>query len=133
MATGQRSFVDKRRGDTVINVIIGAVVAVVLSSFMPLLAQVIGGAIAGYLQQESRSQGAKVGAIANVLASIPAILLVLLFVPFLGVFFLGGDLALGAFFSGVGLIVIAAGILFAIASAAVVGALGGYLGVVMNE
>jgi len=133
MATRQRSFVDKRRGDTVLNVIIGAVIAVVLSSFVPLLAQVIGGAVSGYLQQEGRMQGAKVGAIANLIASLPAILLFLLIVPFLGVFFLGGDLAVGTLFSGLGLVVIVAGILFTAVSAAVVGALGGLLGAVMNE
>lgn len=133
MATQQTTFVDRRRGDTLVNILIGALVAFLLSSFVPLLAQILGGGVAGYLQQEGRTQGAKVGAIANLLSSIPGIAMLLLFVPFVFLFFLGGDLAMGALLSGLGLVVILGIIVFAAVTAAILGAFGGYVGAVVFE
>lgn len=133
MATGQRSFVDKRRGDTVINVLIGALVGFVLSSFAPFVAQVVGGAVAGYLQQEGRGQGAKVGAIANLLSSIPGIAALFLVLPFAFVFLLGNDLAVGALLSGLGVVTVLGLVVASAAFAALVGAVGGYVGAALNE
>lgn len=60
------------QGETVVNALIGAVVTIVLSftGFSP----VIGGAVAGYLQRESRRRGAKVGALSGVIAFVPFLL-----------------------------------------------------------
>jgi hypothetical protein len=56
------------------NALLGAVVTVVLSfaGFSPL----IGGGVAGYLQQEPPDRGARVGALSGLIASIPISLVV---------------------------------------------------------
>lgn len=132
MATTQRSRT-RSDGNTLVSVLAGAAVAFVLSSFAPLLAQVVGGGVAGYLQKAGTTEGAKVGAIASVVSSIPGLLLLALFVPFVFLPFLGGDLAAGALFSGVGLVFILGVLVFSIVSAAVLGAVGGYVGAAMEE
>jgi hypothetical protein len=62
--------------NTLRNAIIGAIVTVVLAftAFSP----VIGGGVAGYLQQESPKRGARVGAISGAIASIPFLLVLAL-------------------------------------------------------
>ena len=62
-------------GDTLLNAAIGAAVGLLLS-FLPA-AIVIGGALAGYLQDIPREyrEGAKVGALAGVFALVPVLLL----------------------------------------------------------
>jgi hypothetical protein len=77
-------------GDTLLNAVIGAVVTVVLS--FTTVSPILGGAVAGYLQQESRRDGARVGAISGGIAFLPFILLV---VFFFGVFGLFGTVARG--------------------------------------
>lgn len=70
-------------GDTLWNAAIGAVVTVALSftGFSPLL----GGGIAGYLQEEPPNRGAKVGAISGLIASVPVLLILVAgFVLFVG-------------------------------------------------
>lgn len=72
------------KDDTLLNALIGALVTVVLSftGFSP----VIGGGVAGYLQQNGTSDGLRVGAISGLVASVPMLLVFLLFlgaVPFL--------------------------------------------------
>ena len=64
-------------GDTLLNAAIGAVVTVVLSftGFSPI----IGGAVAGYLQRESRRSCAKVGALSGAIAFVPFLLFLFLF------------------------------------------------------
>lgn len=65
---------------TWINALVGGVVTLVLSftAFSPLL----GGGIAGYLQNESPNRGAKVGALSGVIAAVPLVLIVLLGMTF---------------------------------------------------
>lgn len=119
------------RGDTLLNAAIGAVVTVVLSftGFSPL----IGGGVAGYLQQESRKQGATVGAISGALAFVPFVLLVFLAFWFV---VLAGQFAIGGFGipGGIELLV-----LFLILFPLLIlwniglGAVGGYLGTILRE
>lgn len=65
------------KGATLINALIGAIVTVVLSftGFSPI----IGGAVAGYLQRESRRGCAKVGALSGAIAFVPFLLFIFLF------------------------------------------------------
>lgn len=57
------------KGDTLINAVIGAIVTVFLTftGFSP----VIGGAVAGYLQQQSRRSCTKAGALSGAIAFLP--------------------------------------------------------------
>jgi hypothetical protein len=72
------------QGDTLLNAAIGTAVTVLLSftGFSPLL----GGGVAGYLQRDGRTSGAKVGAVSGLLA---AVLFLLFSVLFFGLFFVG--------------------------------------------
>jgi hypothetical protein len=72
------------KGDTLLNAVLGAVVTVLLSfvGFSALL----GGAVAGYLQRETRRDGAKVGALSGAFATVPFLLVVVVGVGF---FFVG--------------------------------------------
>lgn len=72
------------------NAVIGAGVTIILSftGFSPL----IGGAVAGYLQQESPKRGATIGAIAGVIAIVPIIGLIVLGIAFV---FLVGSVSTG--------------------------------------
>lgn len=104
------------------NAVIGAVVTIVLSftGFSPLL----GGGVAGYLQQASPKRGARVGAISGAIASIPIILLLVLGM----VLFIGLPSALGIP-GGVELVIILF-VMFPLLFAWNIGlsAVGGYLG-----
>lgn len=66
------------KGDTLINAVLGAVVTVIFSfiGFSP----VIGGAVSGYLQQESRRSCVKVGALSGVFAFLPFMFFIFLIV-----------------------------------------------------
>lgn len=140
MASEQRSFVDKRAGDTVINVVLGAVVALAVSMVFPMIGQALGGGVSGYLQQQGRRTGGKLGAIAAVLSGIPALIFVaLVFIPFVFLPLLGagsgaeGDLAAFSVISGTFLVVAVGGLLFSLVTAAVFGAVGGYVGAMLHE
>jgi hypothetical protein len=122
------SFVAEREGDFWVNAGIGAVVAVVLS-FVPF-SPVLGGGVAGYLQGGTRKVGAKVGGVAGLIAAIPVFaILALVF----------GGVGLGALVEGsaAGLLVFVGIVVFGLVVTAVIaggmGALGGYLGVVLAE
>lgn len=56
-------------GNTPVNALVGGVAAVVLS--MVPLSPVLGGAVAGYLQGGSSSDGLRVGVLAGVVAAVP--------------------------------------------------------------
>lgn len=66
-------------GNTVLNGVTGALVTVVLV-FVPL-SSVVGGAVAGYLQGESRGDGAVAGGLAGLVATVPLFLLSVFVVP----------------------------------------------------
>ena len=67
---------------TRMNALVGAVVAIVAAPMLPFAA-IVGGAVAGYLQQGDLDVGARVGAFAGGIAAVPAILGVFLFGGFL--------------------------------------------------
>lgn len=117
------------KGDTLMNAVIGAVVTVVLSftGFSPLL----GGAVAGYLQRESRTSGAKVGALSGVFAFIPFLLFMFLF---FGVFF-GGMMGGGMGIPGGPELIVILFIMFPMFLLWNVGlgAVGGYLATYLRE
>lgn len=83
--------------DTLLNAVIGAVASIVLS-FVPL-SPVLGGAVAGYLQGGTRSDGLRVGAISGVLGLVAGAVFFGLFVLVFGVFYFGSGApgAIGAF------------------------------------
>lgn len=68
------------RGQTGINAFIGAAITIGLSftGVSPLL----GGGVAGYLQQQSPKSGAKVGALSGILAAVPIFVVTALMVVF---------------------------------------------------
>ena len=123
------------QGDTLLNALAGAAVTVVLSftGFSALL----GGAVAGYLQDQGRGDGARVGAISGAIATLPLVLLVVLV---FGVFGLmsgmtvrGGVGGPGAMGAGFGLLAFGLFLLLVLAWNVGLGALGGYLGVYVGQ
>lgn len=134
MSTENQSFVDRRAGDTWINAILGAVVAVLLSFTVigGIVSTLAGGAVAGYLQGSTRTAGAKVGALSGLIASLPVFGVVFVVLSFLGIGLLGGgsDAALGIGIAGfVVVLIVAVILLFTVALAAI----GGYLGAMLAE
>ncbi|PSP85354.1 hypothetical protein BRC96_03125 [Halobacteriales archaeon QS_6_64_34] len=110
--------------DTFLNAVIGAVASVVLS-FVPL-SPALGGAVAGYLQGGTRSDGLRVGAISGVIGLlIGAVFFGLTFLLF-GAFLLGTNAP--PMFSAFGLLfVLIAAIVSALYTVGL-SALGGWLG-----
>lgn len=118
------------KGDTLVNAAIGAVVTVILA--FTAVSPLIGGAVAGYLQQETRRSGAKVGALSGVFAFLPFILFVFLLFGFV----VAGPMMGGGFGlpGGIELVIIFL-VIFPLILAwnAGLGAVGGYLGTVIRE
>ncbi|MFC7142324.1 DUF5518 domain-containing protein [Halosimplex aquaticum] len=122
------SFVARRDGDFWVNALVGAVVMVVLS-WIPF-ATVLGGAVSGYLQRGTRTQGAKVGAVSGLIAAVPIFgVLVLVFSIFSFGAVAGGE-ALGVvIFMGITVFALAVVAAFVAGT----GAVGGYLGIALRE
>jgi hypothetical protein len=120
----ERSFVEKREGDTLINALIGAVASVLLS--FTGVGIILGGAIAGYLQNRGGGGGAKVGAISGLIAAIPAFFVITIVFGGLGLFGAGasGEVGIGAFFGGLAIFVL----LFVVVILVGMGGLGGLIG-----
>jgi hypothetical protein len=121
------------QGDTLINAAIGTAVTVLLSftGFSPLL----GGGVAGYLQRDGRTSGAKVGAVSGLLASV---LFLVFIVLFFGLFLVGIPAAGGGVMPGLPggvelLVVLGIFVPFTIAWNVGLGALGGYAGAYIYE
>jgi len=112
--------------DTLLNAVIGAVASMVLS-FVPL-SPVLGGAVAGYLQGGTRSDGLRVGAISGLLGLlVGAVFFGLFFVVFGAYLFgMGAPRAFSAF--GLLFVLVAAVIsaLYTVGLSAVGGWLGNY-------
>jgi hypothetical protein len=70
-------------GDTLINALIGGVVAIVASAIPAGTA--IGGAVAGYLEGGSRTDGALVGAYAGFVALLPLVIIGVFFTFIFGI------------------------------------------------
>lgn len=118
---------DPRSADepnTVVNVLVGAVVTIVGAPLLPFAA-IVGGGVAGYLQRGTTSTGAKVGALSGLVAAIPAAIVGYLV---LWVLLLGADpaLAFTRLFAIVAFLVLLAYLVGA-------GALGGALGTYLRE
>lgn len=123
-------------GDTLINALIGAVVTVILT--FTIFSPILGGGIAGYLQNGTREEGARVGAISGVIAAVPVLALAFLFG---GLFLTGSMLGFGGMMGGsVGMmdggigvprafgILVLFGLVWALVWTIGLSALGGYLG-----
>jgi len=87
-----------KEGATLVNAVVGAVVSVVGSTVVPV-APIVGGAVAGYLQGGTRSEGVRVGFISGLIAVVPGTLLGLLVFGIFGSLLLG----MGPGADGVGL------------------------------
>jgi hypothetical protein len=113
--------------DTARNAVIGAVVTVVLA--FTAVSPVIGGAVAGYLQQEPPKRGARVGAISGVIASIPYLLVLALAVAvFFGTSTTGGFGVPGAIeLAIILLLIVPLGVLWNAGLSAVGGYVGAYI------
>jgi hypothetical protein len=110
--------------DTLRNAVIGAVASIVLS-FVPF-SPVLGGAVAGYLQGGTRSDGLRVGTISGVLGLLVGAAFFLIVVLFLGVFAIGTNAP--PLFSIVGLLfLLVTGVVSALYTIGL-SALGGWLG-----
>lgn len=110
------------RGDTFLNAGIGAVVTVFLA--FTAVSPVLGGAVAGYLQGEDRTESAKVGALSGALAFLPF----LFFLFLLSGFVMAGPM-MGGLPGGVELLVVVLILLPAmLVWNAGLGAAGGYAG-----
>jgi len=111
--------------DTLLNAVIGAVATALLSSFVPF-APLFGGAIAGYLEGGTRSDGLRVGTISGliglVLTAIVAGFFFFIFLAF--VLGYGGSGVFGAF----GLLVVVFGLVITAVYIVGLSALGGWLG-----
>lgn len=121
------------QGDTLLNALAGAAVAIVLSftGFSALL----GGAVAGYLQDQGRGDGARVGGISGAIAAVPFVLLVAFVFGAFGLSGMmmgraGGPGAVGA---GFGVLGFGLFLLLVLAWNVGLGALGGYLGVYVGQ
>ncbi|PSQ19374.1 hypothetical protein BRD00_01745 [Halobacteriales archaeon QS_8_69_26] len=135
-STGREpSFAEKRQGDFWINALIGAVATFVIGA-LPLvqfLAPIGGGAVAGYLQNTGTGGGLKVGAVAGLIGSIPAILIGILVLGFFGIFGAAGAGAEGLLGGGLigGFFLVF--ILIAVAISTAASAVGGAIGAMMAE
>jgi hypothetical protein len=111
------------RGRTIVNAVVGAVVAVVLS-FVPF-STVLGGAVAGFLEGPDERAGAIAGGLAGAITFLPFLGLGALLLGVLGL-----GLAGGASFGGivfVSIVIVGIG-LFVLAYTVGLSLLGGYLG-----
>ncbi|WP_135362626.1 DUF5518 domain-containing protein [Halosimplex halophilum] len=113
-----------KEGNTFVNALVGAVVSAVASSFIPF-APVLGGALAGYFQGGTRSDGLKVGAISGAIASIPLLGIAVLIFSFLGFVSLGSGEALPFAVGGFVVVII---FVFVLVYTVGLSALGGWIG-----
>lgn len=105
-----------------LNAFIGGVAGIILS-FIPL-STLLGGAIAGYLEDGTRTDGAKVGAIAGLIMLVP--------LAFMGMFVTMWMLGIGttpAAFIMMGMVMLVFGSIYTVGLSAV----GGYLGVYLKD
>ena len=113
---------------TVRSGVVGAVVGSGIG-FIPLVllvAPLIGGGVAGYLQGGDYEEGVKVGLLSGVISSIPF----LLFFSLVASFLFAGSLFAGGFGAAGGILFfILIGLVFSLVWTVGLGGLGGYLGV----
>ncbi|WP_247730601.1 DUF5518 domain-containing protein [Halovivax limisalsi] len=121
--TGDASAPD-RGSSTGLNALIGAVAGIVLS-FVPL-SPLLGGALAGYLEDGTYREGAIVGLVAGLIMLVPFVL----FGLFVTSLFLGfGPSGSGLVFGVFGLFVLTTSAAYTVG----LGAVGGYIGVYLRD
>ena len=112
-------------GDTLRNVLIGAVLSVFGGPIIPG-APVVGGAVAAYLQGGSRGTGLRVGALTGLVSLVPLLAPGVVFGNVLLGLFVGG-FGVPRAFSGFGVVVVSTAVVTALVSTVVLGAIGGWL------
>ncbi|PSQ58660.1 MAG: hypothetical protein BRD23_06265 [Halobacteriales archaeon SW_9_67_25] len=112
--------------DTLVHALLGAVVTVVVSPFVPF-APIVGGLIAGYLQGGDRDDGLWVGTVSGAIALVPLVVIAFLLANVF-VFMVSGAMGPGRMVGGFGLVAIVVGLLFAAVYTVGLSALGGWLG-----
>ncbi|MFC7142369.1 DUF5518 domain-containing protein [Halosimplex aquaticum] len=112
-------------GNTFLNALVGAVVTAVSASFIPF-SPVLGGALAGYFQGGTRSDGLKVGAISGAIALVPVVAVLFLVLSFLGFVSVGSGEGVFPFAIG-GVIVVFVFVALAVYTVGL-SALGGWIG-----
>lgn len=118
------SAADKSGSSTAINALIGAAAGVILS-FVPF-STLLGGTIAGYLEDGDARDGLRVGAIAGVIMLIPMVFMGMFFMMFFVGFGTGGaPLAFGM----MAIFMLMFGALYTVGLSAV----GGYLGIYLKD
>lgn len=120
-------------GDTWVNALIGGIVTVVTSGFVPL-APILGGAVSGYLEGGDSDDGLRAGVYAGLIALVPFVLFVVFLSSFLGAIGFGfGMMGPGMFGIGGGLTVmfvlvaLVFGLFYVVALSAVGGWIGNYV------
>lgn len=118
-------------GNTLVNAVVGAVVSVLGSMVVPF-APLVGGAVAGYLEGGTRSDGVRVGLVSGLVALVPGALLGVLTFGLFGTFLLGmgvgfDGLALGVFGVWILVILLVGGALFAVGLSGLGGWVGNYI------
>lgn len=109
---------------------VGSVVSFIGGWILPIVGQVCGGIVAGYLRGSDNTESAISGALSGLFAAIPAALLVLLLM-FLGLL---GSFADGDAATGIAGIVLFGGILvFVVGFYVVFGAVGGLVGAAITD
>lgn len=111
-------------GDTLVNALIGAVVSVVASSFIPF-APVLGGVLVGYLQGGSRREGVRVGAISGGIAFVPVLGIMFVVLSFVGFVSVGSGEGAALAVGGVIVVIVA---LVLLVYTVGLSALGGWVG-----
>jgi hypothetical protein len=111
--------------DTLLNAVLGAVATALLSSFVPF-APLFGGAISGYLEGGTRSDGLRVGAISGLIGLLLWVVVGAFFVFVFALVALGGRVP--ALFGAFGVFVILVGVVFGAIYTVGLSALGGWLG-----
>lgn len=111
-------------GNTLVNALVGAVVSTVAGFFLPF-APLFGGALAGYFQGGTRSDGLKVGAISGVIALLPSAAIGFLVFSVFGFIAIGSGEAAGLALGGIIILFLA---VFAVLYFVGLSALGGWVG-----
>ncbi|WP_348613613.1 DUF5518 domain-containing protein [Halobaculum rarum] len=117
---------DSSTVDTLKHAAIGAAVSLV-TFFLPF-SPVIGGGVAGYLHGPDRTEGAKVGGLSGLLAAVPGAVLVTLVASIFVIVGPGQRSALLVAFA-----VFLVALLFTVIYGGILGAVGGFVGAVLNE
>jgi hypothetical protein len=125
--SGSRPFESYRSTNTAVNALVGGVVSI-LVAFIPF-SPLVGGFVAGYLQDANRDAALRVGALAGLVALVPAL--------FLGAFvllFVVGSIAYGVPRAGFAfLLVVLVAAVVSLLYTVGLSAAGGYLGAVVAE